>query len=113
MNIAAMNVRITFQKNEVLTDSVGNHLNQWTDYFSCYATTSVKTASEQEETGMTRVSDTMNFTVRYCSETAVIEPDKFRIILQDRIYNIQSVDDMGFKKRCLKMRAVRERDVCE
>lgn len=113
MNIAAMNVKITFQQNEILTDEVGNHFNQWTDYFSCYATTSVKAAGEQEKSGVTRVSDTLCFTVRYCSETFVIEPDRFRIIMGNRIYNILSVDDMGFKKKCLKMCAVRERNVYE
>ena len=113
MNIAAMNVRITFQKNTVLTDSVGNHINSWVDYFSCYATTSVKTAEELEKASVTHVSDCINFTVRYCSETSVIEPDKYRIIMGERIYNILSVDDMGFKKKCLKMCAQRERDSYE
>ena len=38
MNIAAMNVRICFQKSSVVTDEIGNHTNEWVDYFSCYAT---------------------------------------------------------------------------
>ena len=40
MDIAAMNVRVTLQKNEVITDKYGNHKNTWTNYFSCYATIS-------------------------------------------------------------------------
>lgn len=113
MNISAMNVRITFQKNTVLTDAVGNHINSWVDHFSCYATTSMKTAEELEKSGVTRVSDCMDFTVRYCLETSVIEPDKYRIIMGERIYNILSVDDMGFNRKCLKMCAQRERDSYE
>ena len=31
MDIAAMNVRIKFQKNAVVTDKIGNHTNSWTD----------------------------------------------------------------------------------
>lgn len=40
MDIALMNVRITFQKNEVVTDKIGNHKNAWSDFYSCYATVS-------------------------------------------------------------------------
>ena len=36
MNIAAMRVRVTFQKNTVTVDKYGNHKTGCTDYFSCY-----------------------------------------------------------------------------
>lgn len=36
MNISKMNERITFQKNSVAVDAVGNHRNVWEDYFSCF-----------------------------------------------------------------------------
>jgi head-tail adaptor len=38
MNIAAMNVRLTIQKNETVTDRIGNHVNTWTDFYTCWAT---------------------------------------------------------------------------
>ena len=38
MDIALLNVRITFQKNEVVVDDIGNHRNAWTDIYSCYST---------------------------------------------------------------------------
>ena len=31
MDVAAMNVRIMFQKNEAVSDSIGNHTNTWVD----------------------------------------------------------------------------------
>jgi len=46
MNIAAMRVRVTFQKNAVTVDKYGNHKNGWTDYFSCWATVGTSTGSE-------------------------------------------------------------------
>ena len=109
MNISGMRIRITFQKNEVVTDSIGNHTNAWTDYFSCYATAVEKEGGEAETTGQTVVNDWMDFTVRYCSELSGVVPDKFRIAYQDRIYNSRSVSDMGFKKKSLKMHTQRER----
>lgn len=105
MHISALNIRILFQRNETLTDAIGNHRNQWTDYFSCYATASGQNGEEQDETGQTVVNERIDFTVRYSSETAVVTTDKYRILLHDRIYNILSVDDMAFKHNSLKFHA--------
>lgn len=109
MNIAAMNIRIIFQKNTVVSDAIGNHTNEWVDYFSCYATASGQSGDESEEAGQISVSEKLDFTVRYCSETSVIVPDKYRVRLGERIYNIKSVSDMAFKKKSLKMHAQLER----
>ena len=40
MDVAAMNVRIMFQKNEAVSDAIGNHTDTWADYYSCHATIS-------------------------------------------------------------------------
>ena len=48
MNIAAMRIRITFQKSQVVKDEIGNHTNEWVDYFSCYATAVEKESGEKE-----------------------------------------------------------------
>lgn len=105
MDIAGLNVRITIQKNEVVTDRIGNHTNTWTDYFSCWAYCSNQTGKEDDEAGQTLEDDRMDFTVRYCSETARVTSTKYRILLSDRIYNIDHVDDMAFKKHSLKFHA--------
>ena len=73
MNIAGLRVRITIQKNTTAVDRIGNHTSVWTDFFSC------------------------DITVRYSSETAVVNSKQYRILLGDRIYNILSIDEMGFK----------------
>ena len=36
MEIAKMNERITFEKNTTVVDKIGNHVNTWAEYFSCY-----------------------------------------------------------------------------
>ena len=40
MNTALLNVRITIEENAVIIDEIGNHINEWTDYYSCAATVS-------------------------------------------------------------------------
>ena len=99
MNIAGLRTRITFQKNETVVDRYGNHTSAWTDFFSCWATavTSGLSSSEGEAAGHTVEADRLDITVRYSSETAVVNSKQYRILLDNRIYNILSIDEMGFK----------------
>ena len=53
MHISNLNVRITLQKNAVVIDKIGNHTNEWQDYYSCYATVSGETGTEQAIVGET------------------------------------------------------------
>lgn len=108
MDIAGLNVRIMIQKNETLTDRIGNHRSVWQDYFSCWATASDQTGDEGEEASQTKEEDRIDFTVRYCSETAAVTAKGYRILLGERIYNIVHVDDMGFKKNSQKFKTERE-----
>lgn len=105
MDIAGLNVRITIQKNETVKDKIGNHKSVWKDYFTCWATCSNQTGSETDDAGQTLEEDKMDFTVRYSSETAAVVSTKYRIILNDRIYNIDHVDDMVFRHRSRKFHA--------
>ena len=64
-----------------------------------------QTGKEDDEAGQTLEDDKMDFTIRYSSETAAIVSTKYRILLNDRIYNIDHIDDMGFKRHSLKFHA--------
>lgn len=107
MNIAGLRVRITIQKNETVVDKYGNHTSVWTDYFSCWATavTSGLSSKEEEAAGHTVEADRLDFTVRWSSETAVVNSKQYRVMLGGRIYNILSIDEMGFKHNSRKLHA--------
>lgn len=108
MNIAAMRVRVTFQKNTVVADKYGNHKNGWTDYFSCWATsgsnnTLTGTGTGSESSGaVIRSEESLAFTCRWCSELAMVESTKYRIICNGKTYNIIYVNPMGFKHNSIK-----------
>ena len=99
MNISGLRVRITIQKNETVVDKYGNHKSTWTDFFTCWASavTSGISASEKESAGHTTEANKLDITVRYSTETAAINSKQYRILLAGRIYNILSIDEMGFK----------------
>ena len=105
MNIGALRVKILIQKNETVTDRYGNHKSVWEDYFRCWATPSTQMGREGEEAAHTKEEDRLDFTVRYCSETAAVTSKQYRILLGERIYNIVHVDDMGFKHNSRKFHA--------
>ncbi len=109
MHISAMNVRIMIQKSGIEKDEIGNEIAGWSDYYSCFATTSTKGGDEAEDAAAVVPSLKVCFTVRYSSETAKITSDGYRILLKDRIYNILYIDDMAFKHKSLKIYAELER----
>lgn len=106
MNISGLRVRITIQKNETVVDKYGNHKSTWTDFFTCWASavTSGLSASEKESAGHTTEADKLDITVRYSTETAAINSKQYRVFLAGRIYNILSIDEMGFKHNSRKLR---------
>ena len=107
MDIAGLRVRITIQKNETVTDRYANHTSEWDDYFTCWATavTSGISSSEEEAAGHTVEADRLDITVRYSSETAAVNSREYRIRLGGRIYNILSIDEMGFRHNSRKIHA--------
>ena len=50
MEVSLLNVKITFQKNAVAVDGIGNHKNTWADYYSCHATVSGEAGKQTSET---------------------------------------------------------------
>ena len=107
MDIAAMNVRITFQKQDVVVDEIGNRTNEWKDFYSCFATisnSSGKTDTESEGAGTTLDELDIGFTVRFCQKTFAVNSTGYRIIWNGEAYNIVKVDYLNMKKRGLKFR---------
>jgi len=107
MNIAGLRVRITIQKNQTVIDQYKNHKSAWTDFFSCWATAAAsgRSAEETQNAGTTQEADRLDFTVRWSSETAAVNAKEYRILLDGRIYNIVSIDDMGFRHNSRKFHA--------
>ena len=105
MNISGLRVRITIQKNETVVDKYGNHKSEWTDFFSCWASavTSGLSASERESAGHTTEAEKLDITIRYSTETAEVNSKQYRVLLAGRIYNILSIDEMGFKRNSRKL----------
>ncbi|MFD1403747.1 phage head closure protein [Robinsoniella peoriensis] len=109
MEVALMNVRIIFQKNAVTVDAIGNHINGWTDEYSCYATVSGEGGSEKAAAGLVVEDSDLSFTVRYCKKAAQVTADGYRVVFADSLYNIVSIDHLNYKKKALKFKCEKAR----
>lgn len=109
MEVARLNVRITFQKNTVTVDKIGNHRNEWADIYSCYATVSGESPNENTDAGMVVDDSKIDFTVRWCREVAAMTNTEYRVRYQDAFYNILGIDHMNFKRKAVKFKCRKER----
>ena len=105
LNVGLMNEKVIFQKCSVVKDGIGNHRNEWTGDYCCFATIGGEglASSREAETAGTVVEDVgMTVTVRYCKKTAGMRSVTHRILFRDQVYDIVSVDHLNYKKECLK-----------
>lgn len=112
MDVAAMNVRITFQKSEVISDAIGNRSNSWTDYYSCFATLSDSAGKSSVETaaaGLIVDHSDISFTVRFCSKSSIINSTDYRVLWNNEVYDILKVDHLNMKKCALKFKCEKAR----
>lgn len=109
MDVALLNVKIAFQKKTLEIDAIGNHKNEWADYYSCYATVSGESGNEKHTAGTTQEDSNLAFTIRWCKKASLIDAIGYRVIFNGEIYNIISVDHMNYKKECLKFRCQKVR----
>ena len=106
--ISRKNARITFQKNTVSVDKYQNHVNTWEDYFTCFAYANTYTAQE-EGNEITYENRSVTFETRYCPELAVITSTDYRIIFNNEVYNILSVDMMNYQNKEIHFTCRREK----
>ena len=107
MNIALLNTRVTFQKQQTEIDDIGNHVNSWTEYFTCAATISGEGGSESYQAAETNEKSDISVTVRWCKKTAGIKSTEYRVMFEGEIYDILSVDHFSYKKDAVKFRCIK------
>lgn len=108
MDIAKLRSRITIQRQTVTADAIGNHAVTWTDYYSCHAYANLIAATEQNIAAQTVPTETITFTLRFCSLLSALDSTHFRVLFEGRPYNILRVDDVQYRHKTLKLTATRE-----
>ena len=104
MDISRLQERITIQENAVTIDAVHNHKNEWIEYYSCYAYPSTYTENETEGV-VDEGNQIIVFHVHSCAKTNKLTSTDYRVIFNNFIYNIVSIDFMNYKFKEIKIRA--------
>ena len=104
MEIAAMRVKIMFQRQEAVADGIGNHTSRWVDYFACRATVGGEGGTEKAVAGTVVEDADISFTVRFCRAAERVSSSGFRIVFQEELYDIFAIDHLNYKKKALKFR---------
>ena len=104
MRISDLNRKITFQNKAVEVDEIGNHKSVWSDYLSTSSYISFQGKGEEVFLGMEVDRSDISFTVRFQNRLKNINTSEYRIIFEDEIYNIISIDFMNYKNRLIKFR---------
>jgi SPP1 family predicted phage head-tail adaptor len=104
--IARFNCRVHIQRNRTIIDENKNHINVWEHYYSCYALVGSqnKYVIEKDSGVEIHFEQTLTFQLRYCSELKNLNSTQYRIIFNDLIYNIDSIDAADNKKQTVDIR---------
>ena len=99
--INARKSRITFQRHTSSFDEYRNAIDVWEDYFTCSAYSDDRQTQETDgaEPHENRL---IVFNVRFCPECAQVMADGYRIVFQNQVYDILSVDTMNFQNKTMK-----------
>lgn len=104
--IAEFNQRITIQKGAVSSDFF-QETSSFSDYYSCFAQVQEKSLSENIRDGNTVLDETMEFTIRSCHKVKEMNSVDYRILFQDRVFDILAIDHDRFSNRLLRITARR------
>ncbi|GLC79322.1 phage head closure protein [Lacrimispora brassicae] len=101
--------RITIQKSKLETDKAGNHVLSWADYYTCAAYVNNLSGKEYWEAAQVNAQKEIYFLVRYCSETACMDTEHYRILFRGQVYNITFLDNVKYQNKILKLRVSLEK----
>lgn len=109
MRITGLNHKITIQQRTI-TKSNGLEIENWTRYTSFYASINGVFGSEFMRARAIQEENTLSFTTHYTKQLSKITSKDFRIIYNNKVYDITYIDNVKYENKCLIFRAL-ERDL--
>ena len=106
MNAGMFKKLVSFEKYVEGFDEIGNPSQEWVDYKKAYAYVNGLSGSEYWEAANIRQENTVEFTFRWKPFFDKLNTKQFRINFQNNIYNINLIDNIQFKNKTVKIKAV-------
>lgn len=106
--IGKMNSRIIIQKSTPENDRNGNHMLAWTDFYKCFAYANNLSGKEYWAAAQSNAQNEVSFVVRYCRKLSALTSENYRVLFNGEAYNISFVDNVQYRDKTIKIRAVKE-----
>lgn len=106
--VRTLNKRITIQKRTLTKDSASNEIEQWQDYYTCYAGTLDAKTDVDTENGEQQSSQKVTFIMRDCQKLhdVMFNTKQYRIAFKDCFFRILTADNFGYTQDKFKISAV-------
>lgn len=106
--VRALNKRITIQKRTLTKDSAGNEIEQWQDYYTCYAGTLDAKTDVETNNAEQQNKQKVTFIMRDCEKLydLMFNTKRYRIVFKDYCFRILTADNFGYTQDKFKISAV-------
>lgn len=106
MNAGMLNKKVVVQKITISTGEIGEEIETWVDYYNSFAYINGLSGSEYWQASAQQAENTVVFTMRYSKLLANVTPQSYRIIFDNKIFDINSIDNVQYQNRTIKIKAV-------
>ena len=106
MDSGANSGLVTIQKYDSGFDDVGNPVGDWNDYKKAYAYVNGLSGTEYWEAANTHQENTVEFVFRWKPFFDLMNTKQYRILFNGEIYNINLIDNIQFRNKTVKIKAV-------
>lgn len=98
-----LNERITIQKCSVVSDSIGNRLQKWVDYYTCWAYVNNLSGKEYWAAAQSNAQHSLYFLIRYNSKVSDLNPKQYRVKFRGQIYNLTFIYNSQYENKTIKL----------
>ena len=106
MDAGAFRSLIQFQQYVEGFDEIGNPSHEWKDYKQAYAYVNGLSGREYWEAAVVHGENTVEFIFRWKPLFDLINTKQYRIVFNGSVYDIVSIDNLQFRNKLVKVRAV-------
>lgn len=106
MDSGAYRSLVTIQQYVSGFDDIGNPSEEWQDYKTCYAYVNGLSGREYWEAAVVHGENTVEFVFRWKPFFKSMNTKQYRLLFNGGIYDITSIDNIQFRNKTVKIKAV-------
>lgn len=106
MDSGAYRSLVTIQQYVSGFDDIGNPSEEWQEYKTCYAYVNGLSGREYWEAAVVHGENTVEFVFRWKPFFDSMNTKQYRLLFNGGIYDITSIDNIQFRNKTVKIKAV-------